>query len=174
MKLQDNRGGDIKLSFIRYLKYHTMWQESRESFTLLNKTHKISVFSVHIWPNLTSPFLPNRCLPAVWISCVHEAVWSQHYTCSRHCPCFKLIQHGVFGQQTGPLVHLTRWLGNNYVVARGGRLLCIGIVLTVLPPEQCISHFIMSGKGVFHTTWARRERDAYQGWWGLPVVSHRW
>lgn len=33
-----------------------MWQESTESFTLLNKTHKISVFSVHIWPNLTSPF----------------------------------------------------------------------------------------------------------------------
>lgn len=33
-----------------------MWQESTESFTLLNKTHKISVFGVHIWPNLTSPF----------------------------------------------------------------------------------------------------------------------
>lgn len=41
-------------------------------------------------------------------------------------------------------------------------------------PKQCISHFIMSGKKVFHTTCTCRARSAYQGWWGLPVmVSHQ-
>lgn len=57
--------------------------------------------------------------------------------------------------------------------ARGGRFLCIGIVLVALLPERWISWFIMLGKKVFHTTLPCKVRQAHPGWWGSPF-SHRY
>ncbi|MEQ2205384.1 hypothetical protein XENOCAPTIV_025394 [Xenoophorus captivus] len=70
------------------------------------------------------------------------------------------------------LVHLPKRLGNNYKVARSGRLLCIGVMLYGPALRRRISHFIMSGKAVFHTTCTCRERRANESQWGLPLVSH--
>lgn len=56
---------------------------------------------------------------------------------------FQLIQL----KHWSALVHLTRWLSNNYKEARSGRLLCIGIKRMALPPSN-----------VFHTSscWVKR------------------
>lgn len=119
------------------------------------------------------PFPLNQCLPADRISRVCSSLITvlhmQQTLGSAH-------SDPGFCRQTGPLVHLTRWLGNNYKVARGGRLLCIGIVLMVLPPSS-----------VFHTSSCRikkyftplelAERDVHtkvDGVYLWLVTSDRW
>lgn len=120
------------------------------------------MYSTCIFDQAILPFiLPHQCLPSVWLSCV----------------CSNLIT--VLGmQQTLSLVQLIQfqdWLANwntapsHQVIGQylgGGQRWAIIMHWYHAygsAPKQCISHFIMSGKKVFHTTCICSERRAYQG-----------
>lgn len=63
-------------------------------------------------------------------------------------------------QKTGPLVHLTESLANNYKVSRSGRLLCIAIVL-VVRPRGYVFHTSSRWVKQHFTPPASAERDAH-------------
>lgn len=131
------------------------------------------VYLTHPYPPPSLPLQPispsNQRLPAVWISLACSSL----ITCSWH----RVLGSAppVLGRRKPDRRFISpRWLGNNYKVGRRRAIIM----------HWCRAHG-SSPSNVFHTSSCRvkksisrhlhlqRERRAYQGWWGLPVVSHK-